>query len=776
MGERACLDVETTSQPSQVRHNAIVNFRQSPEAHPLAGYSTLVHFAPSSPKLEKAIPRRLDWTPPKPPPHTLVSPDSEGQASKLSRQMLHSFTYPGASAGNAMTKVTTKADSNGEPMKRRRIDLLNMPELHSKPIPSLSEADDSRGQAKDDGQGKKKMTGKKCLTITGLATSHYDDNFRGKPQATPMLQHFAKSQLAAGDDTPSSKDKEIGKVSKLKAPKRKPRVIQKVPVKPRLVSPSSAMKVVNAQETIFGSASQLARDESPTLLRETLEALKRSECFSSDPISPQQTQPLSIESMSPRNHRGTDRFVKRRNLWSAAGRDEDNALLHVDTVDLSDSPAVRLALAGKDVLLQPAGSNDGTRKATQPEGSNLLLAETPSIGKTSSLWDIDDIVTPGLPLLSKSLIKVHARTYHSSRSLEEPQKRTSPGGPTLDADVPNQSLPKMSEAVPVKPSYAGFTTNELQKQISAYGFKRIKKREAMIELLERCWDNKHGALSVDDNLQSAARTMTHGDFLSEVHAVSARPAPKVKKPRVKRKSDSTSTVAGEEPKKRKTAATKAKDCKVKDVKTPQKGASKTKSKDAVLDVDDIEPDSARVHRSPEKSVPVKAVRKKGKGASSSEKQKLATPPPMVPLSFSSSPALQGLHDQSGAALNKASSSSDQLQAADHVSTPGESLPSPDLHFQIHAAIHCSPEARSGARISDTRDHQKSPTWREKILLYDPIVLEELTVWLNTEGFKAIGEDREVNLVEVRSWCEQNGICCYGLAGGWRRRGRNGGDE
>ncbi len=68
-----------------------------------------------------------------------------------------------------------------------------------------------------------------------------------------------------------------------------------------------------------------------------------------------------------------------------------------------------------------------------------------------------------------------------------------------------------------------------------------------------------------------------------------------------------------------------------------------------------------------------------------------------------------------------------------------------------------------------RNHQTSPTWREKILMYDPIVLEDLTLWLNTVGFRAIGEDREISVLDVRDWCEAEGLCCL-----WKSSwGRNG---
>ena len=66
----------------------------------------------------------------------------------------------------------------------------------------------------------------------------------------------------------------------------------------------------------------------------------------------------------------------------------------------------------------------------------------------------------------------------------------------------------------------------------------------------------------------------------------------------------------------------------------------------------------------------------------------------------------------------------------------------------------------------TRNHYTDPTWHEKMLLYDPIVIEELTAWLNSEGFNAIGEDREISLDEVKDWCHEHGICCL-WKGGWR---------
>jgi len=70
---------------------------------------------------------------------------------------------------------------------------------------------------------------------------------------------------------------------------------------------------------------------------------------------------------------------------------------------------------------------------------------------------------------------------------------------------------------------------------------------------------------------------------------------------------------------------------------------------------------------------------------------------------------------------------------------------------------------------------KSPSWYEKMLLYDPIVLEDLTCWLNGQGLRIEGKDQE--LVEIspwmtQAWCEMNSICCLwkeGLRGGVKVR-------
>jgi hypothetical protein len=46
-----------------------------------------------------------------------------------------------------------------------------------------------------------------------------------------------------------------------------------------------------------------------------------------------------------------------------------------------------------------------------------------------------------------------------------------------------------------------------------------------------------------------------------------------------------------------------------------------------------------------------------------------------------------------------------------------------------------------------------------MLLYDPIVLEDLASWLNSGQLTRVGCDEEVNPGELKKWCESKSVCC-----------------
>lgn len=64
----------------------------------------------------------------------------------------------------------------------------------------------------------------------------------------------------------------------------------------------------------------------------------------------------------------------------------------------------------------------------------------------------------------------------------------------------------------------------------------------------------------------------------------------------------------------------------------------------------------------------------------------------------------------------------------------------------------------------------APSWYEKILLYDPIVLEDLMRWLNTEGLDAVGYDGEARGAQVMAWCRARSVCCLWKTSSRKRGG------
>ena len=81
----------------------------------------------------------------------------------------------------------------------------------------------------------------------------------------------------------------------------------------------------------------------------------------------------------------------------------------------------------------------------------------------------------------------------------------------------------------------------------------------------------------------------------------------------------------------------------------------------------------------------------------------------------------------------------------------------ELFSTISRAVTSQPPSRDIKRLS----------WYEKILLYDPVLLEDLTKWLNEEGLGSVGYDGEVQPLQVRAWCLREGICCL-----WKESKRN----
>ena len=674
----------------------------------------------------RPVRRRLDWTP--------IEDDEDAEAMSAAAdgettRLMSNFGFRPTSTEHGI--VTSRGTGIGI-TKGTRIDIVQAPATG--PIIIKASKGSARAKQKPSKPKKVKAATKKAKTITELVRSHHRATNKTE---SPMAEYLVASQAKTWDGlSPDAKGIEVA----ARGIKRKVSGLKSQPRKRQLLSPASAMKAFNRQETIFGSASQLARDE-PRIEAD----------LSSDPVSPLRTQATSHGSITPRVARGSTRFVKSRNLWGAADRDDDNALLHVDSVNLYDTPLARNVYVGKDALTAPQLSakvvSDSTNDASKGGKTNgRAHSAAPGSQCATVVVDVDDFPSPALRHRqgSSSLSKPSVRQLHTSaRAL---QKRTADELTTQSTEPKIPGAADLLKAPPARPNYTGMQTGELQTMIKNYGFKAIRSRDKMVDLLNKCWDEKEARRATRVENQKATEApptptiARHADLISNVHDLSNRPQPKAKKKpktaRVASKAKAKPETTAKEPKKRKKATVETSPS-----EKPKRGRPK-KSKTAnleekVVDIDDIDDDFTSLTTLRETS---QVLMKKQTNGSDE--------PQPLPVSANASVA--------------------QDDGSKEVLASG--APS-DLHQQIHAAIlHQSEQA---AEV-DSWDHVRSPTWHEKMLMYDPIIIEDLARWLNAEGLNGVKEDREVTTVEVRDWCESRGVCCI-FNGGWRGQGPKGGD-
>ncbi|KKY24480.1 putative structure-specific endonuclease subunit slx4 [Phaeomoniella chlamydospora] len=633
--------------------------------------------------LERAAPRRLDWTPPQ--ETKCIDIITEENKSAFG-DILGSFTYEGKQNARAFVEIP---DLDMASRKKRKLDLVGQ-DLKTSASDSVS-AQIAVPAAKIS-KGKSRSPKKKPTTITGRATSQFLGEEEQEP--APLMQYLTPAE---NDDTSTSKASRA-KPKKLSKPrhvtKKKPEII--------VLSPESALKQYDGQDLLFGTASQVACEESPTILRQTIQALKESESFmlSHAPsldgsITTSMTSRTSINSGSSKN------------LWAAASRGEEDSLLDIDSLDVSRSP--HCDFAAKTVS-GPIGVGDCFSAAIgRPGGEDRLDVDAasskakvqPSLGlssrrptlTTSKIAGPCDSLTSVLP----------ARTIHTKTVLEGPANELAAASTT-------------SSKGPTKPMFTGMSSNELATKLKSYGFKPVKKRDKMIELLERCWEDQHQEAKSCEEEPYSQQGTSHEDILSGVFATSARPAPKVSKARGRRKQE--------------------------DNPSPEKGSSRAKkSKTATTNATGTTEDVPEQQEMSTSTSQAKKPRSKST-STSTKKTSTTSTAPLIPPEPPNKPT-------------------DSPQSLTPLLPLQEATPPPLPSLILPALLSYQPPS------SPRHNHILSPTFYEKILMYDPIVIEDLTEWLNTKGFRGINEDREISTVEVRDWCEGNGVTCI-WKGGWRR--------
>ncbi|RDA95712.1 hypothetical protein CP533_1104 [Ophiocordyceps camponoti-saundersi (nom. inval.)] len=713
--------------------------------------------------LEAAMERRTEWTPPTQRVRIVLNSDdtpnvNATRSSQVDDGQMNSFENV---VGSFRCEETTQIQSGSNPddgggflQKRRLLELI--------PTNAATAPEPSKRQ---------KAPKKKTRTLTDIATRAY------RPATQPDIVTGENPATAASDETGKGKPKPRKRPSK--ASKKK-----ETQPKPILLSPEAALRQVSHQDFLFGTSSQLAHEQSPS---------RRPHALAKD-LCPMDM----IDLRTPINSDAIEPTEQRPTLWDAGARDEDGELFDVEVGLLADGPP-ELAEAATEA--DPFGYVPVT--VSLPS-----LADSDEVRDDESLVSLPDTVAArsGKP---KTMVDDDSVMSGADRDATLPDEKPAAKRRRMVATTEgnkHEEHTAVAQESQAEARYELYTDGQLAKQLAQYGFKPIKKRTAMIALLNRCnpcvdatfagpsgarsaststVEKKRGAgrsksvrTSEEDHAtqipikskrrQSRSKSGDASDELLENQTVTV--PTKKKKGRGRSKEvvgvgDDEAQMTSEKKRRRSHSIVRGiiSDEELERFMMPKRSRSRSKassdsdkgSREAAVDgkkrgrsrsrkkeANDEPPPSAQRSKSPRR-------RKKPSGAKRGAKKsprKRSRSPREIADSESDSA------DDSSASSSSSSSSRFGL-AGDETMTISSSLSPTEQQKELFA--HISKAVTTGPRTTSS----KQPSWHDKILLYDPIVLEDLTAWLNSGQLTRVGCDEEVSAVEVKAWCESKSICC-----------------
>ncbi|GME29296.1 Structure-specific endonuclease subunit slx4 [Neofusicoccum parvum] len=378
-----------------------------------AGQDLARKVAPQEPlQLEPAMMRRLSWTPPKDTRSSPNGPDQLRPTDLLESPVQEDSTLPAANTSftsllqtfgynEQASGAVRMADPRAEPgeafAKRRKLEVTN-PEVTlstegancSKLVdkPNKSAESSATGSREQSPEKPEKAPRKKPRTITDLATAAYRAAApalpAGCPPVDPTVSAFfvPRNGLTSAADSPdvaevdrpkravrqkSPTKKAEGKAKKTNAKSKKALKL----AAEKLLSPETALVRMSRQDVLFGTSSQLAREDSPTFIRDIQQALRDSESTS--------TQRGSVETLHLKPAvagSGLSLVGRRRGLWAVASRDLDDGILEEEEAAGLDGN-VTLSVEDSVVFLSDAGAKTPSPTHAQTAATFIDASKSP---------------------------------------------------------------------------------------------------------------------------------------------------------------------------------------------------------------------------------------------------------------------------------------------------------------------------------------------------------------------------------------------------------------
>lgn len=275
---------------------------------------------------------------------------------------------------------------------------------------------------------------------------------------------------------------------------------------------------------------------------------------------------------------------------------------------------------------------------------------------------------------------------------------------------------------PEPPKFELYSDAQLAREVSANGFKDVKARKARIALLEKCWQSKHNhrvdgrrMASTQAGMQSQKSAKASPPPKTPIRPVSPTPpdfinptAPDSQEP----PPSAQPVTTPKRPRGRPTKAESAVKAKGKTISTAMAPITPRRTQKTVdiVEIPDSDSEQGNVLSSSAMSSPAQCF----------------SSPEGVDLSVS-------MEEDADISLNASVAENDESSVSGYIAK----------------AIKSAPASKDPL----------NPSWHEKILMYDPIIIEELTTWLNSGQLTKVGYDDEVPTGEVKKWCESKSICC-----------------
>ncbi|KAK6539496.1 5'-flap endonuclease [Orbilia ellipsospora] len=477
--------------------------------------------------LEPYIPAKRTWTPVKensqPDIIDLCTPDATNTTAFTSLLSIYKHEDVG---GVPMSRVSSGGDSSEPLTKRRCLEFLDIPSLGKKQVsePVLKAATESREETKVKAPAKPRKTkAKKLQTITGLAIAPYVT--ATEPAIEPAAAPTKKLAEAVKDDestiVPEKPKRKRMTTAKKTPAKKKSSKKSPIPVPPSLLSPQSVRKRMDSQKFVFGTSSDLLLSNPPndgwvletsgrklntiqTHAKIHARASYDLDGFSdidsdglADAEPPMTDEPLvrtecTVDTtgwgigdleITKKVQPGTGSGgIGSKGLWAMASRGVAGRLLDVEVMDLVDEDDLE---SSQRILSQKSKNEVEVKKfeETSKTSKSLMKEKDKDVGTTKTK------TTTNKEKLPKSE-RTQPPASVPAKDIEEKTKTKSEAAGTRS---------KSSD----RPNFEGYTLVQLQTQIQKYGFKPVKSRKTMIEMLNNCWDSIEVNIAASQEVSSA---------------------------------------------------------------------------------------------------------------------------------------------------------------------------------------------------------------------------------------------------------------------------------